>query len=386
MARKNPLLRLTEFGQSTWLDFISRGMLASGELKRLLTEDGLRGVTSNPSIFEKAIAGSHDYDDAIHTMAMAVRSEKEIYEALTVEDVQRATDLFRPIYDSTEGRDGFVSLEVSPELAYETDATIMEARRLWGAVNRPNLMVKVPATAQGIPAIRTLIGEGININVTLLFGLPRYREAAEAFLIGLEQRLAKGEPIARIASVASFFLSRIDTKIDPTLDKLVASGGRKVSIASGLRGRVAIASAKAAYAIYKEIFNSDRFGKLAAAGARPQRLLWASTSTKDPAYSDVMYVDSLIGPETVNTMPLDTLEAYHDHGNPAARLEEDVAGAQAVLARLSEVSINLDEVTQKLEDEGVHKFVAAYEGLMRTLEDTCADAVGKAALHHAHEL
>jgi transaldolase len=381
----NPLLKLQGFGQSVWLDFISRGLLASGGLERLIKEDGLRGVTSNPAIFEKAISGSHDYDGAIATMARAGRSDKQIYESLTVEDVQRAADFFRPVYSRTKRGDGFVSLEVSPKLAHDTDGTIAEARRLWGVLNRPNVLIKVPATAEGLPAIRELISEGINVNVTLLFGLPRYRQVAEAFIAGLEERVDHGKPVNQIASVASFFLSRIDAKLDPLLEKVIAAGGPSAKIASGLRGQIAIASAKMAYPIYKEVFRGARFRKLADAHARPQRLLWASTSTKNPEYSDVMYVEALIGPETVNTVPLETLEAYRDHGNPAPRLEADVDKAREVLAWLPHVGIDLDEITQQLEDEGVRKFVAPYESLMATLEDRCAEALGEMALHHAHE-
>jgi len=365
----NPLRRLQDFGQSIWLDFIKRGMLFSGELQRLIEEDGLRGVTSNPAIFEKAIAGSRDYDKAIRALALAGKSTEAIYQALTVEDVRRAADLFRPVYDRTDGRDGFVSLEVSPHLAYNTDGTIAEARRLWKALDRPNVLIKVPATREGLPAIRQLIAEGININVTLLFGLPRYREVAEVYIAGLEARAARGEPLRSVASVASFFLSRIDVLIDPMLDKVMQEGG------SSLKGTVAIASARKAYQIYKEIFASERFRRLADLGARTQRLLWASTSTKNPAYSDVMYVDPLIGPDTVNTLPLETLSAYREHGQPAARLEEDLREADRVLRQLSEAGIDLDALTQQLEDEGVHKFIVPFDSLMAALEAKRAAAL-----------
>jgi transaldolase/glucose-6-phosphate isomerase len=373
----NPLLKLRTFGQSIWLDFLRRNLYVSGELQRMTEEDGLRGMTSNPSIFEKAIAGSHDYDDAIRALALEGRSVEEIYETLVVEDVQRATDIFRPIYDESEGRDGFVSLEVSPHLAHDTEGTIAEARRLWTAVNRPNLMIKVPATLEGLPAIQQLIGEGINVNVTLLFGLPRYRKVAEAYIAGLESRAAQGEPIGHMASVASFFLSRIDVLVDPMLEDLMKQGGSKAQIATDLHGQIAIASAKVAYQIYQEVCGDGRFQKLAAQGARSQRLLWASTSTKNPSYSDVKYVEALIGPETVNTLPLETLNAYRDHGDPTPRLEEGVAEARDVLQRLGELDIDLDAVTQQLEDEGVVKFVKPFDQLMDTLKKARESALGE---------
>jgi transaldolase len=290
--KANPLLKLKAYGQSIWLDYIRRHMIDSGELQRLIDEDGLRGVTSNPSIFEKAIAGSHDYEGAIRAMALEGKTVKEMYWALTIEDIRRTADLFRPLYDESEGRHGFVSLEVNPHLARDTEGTIAEARRLWSTLDRPNVFIKVPATLEGLPAIEQLISEGININVTLLFGLPRYREVAGAYISGLEKRLAEGQEIERVASVASFFLSRIDVLVDPKLEKLTPSN---------LRGKVAIASAKVAYQMYKRIFGSQRFRKLADRGARAQRVLWASTSTKNPEYSDIKYVEPLIGPETINT-------------------------------------------------------------------------------------
>jgi transaldolase/glucose-6-phosphate isomerase len=371
----NPLLELRTFGQSVWLDFIRRGMLSSGELQRLIEEDGLRGVTSNPPIFEKAIAGSHDYDKSIQTLALEGKGVEEIYQALTVEDVQQAADLFRHIYDEAGGEDGFVSLEVSPHLAHDTEGTLAEARRLWTALDRPNVLIKVPATYEGLPAIQQLISEGINVNVTLLFGLPRYREVAEAYIAGLEARAAQGKPVERVASVASFFLSRIDVLVDPMLEEKGRAGGPEAKTARALHGQVAVASAKAAYQIYRGIFGGERFRKLAGQGARPQRLLWASTSTKNPAYSDVKYVEALIGPKTVNTIPLETLNAYRDHGHPAARLEDSVAEAQKTLVRLSELGIDLDKVTQQLEDEGVQKFIKPFDRLMDTLKKERAAAL-----------
>lgn len=368
MTQKNPLRKLEEFGQSIWLDYIRRHMITSGELRRLIEEDGLKGVTSNPSIFEKAIAGSKDYDEAIRALAMQVRSAKEIYQNLTVEDVRRAADVFFPLYEELDGKDGFVSLEVNPHLARDTEGTVAEARRLWQAVERPNIFIKVPATLEGLPAITRLISEGINVNVTLLFGLPRYEKVAEAYIAGLEGRVARGDSLKRIASVASFFLSRIDVLVDPVLEKIMAAGGAQSTWAKSLRGEVAISCAKIAYSMYKRIFRSARFQALAAKGARPQRVLWASTGTKNPEYSDVKYVEALIGPETINTMPLETLNAYRDHGNPAPRLEEGLEQAYRVLQHLSELGINLDRVTRQLEEEGIEKFNQPYDSLLCTLE------------------
>ncbi|MCK9376297.1 MAG: transaldolase [Syntrophobacterales bacterium] len=365
--RENPLLKLAAFGQSIWLDYIRRQMIDNGELQKLIDDDGLKGVTSNPAIFEKAIAGSRDYDASIRTLAQAGRSIQAIYEVLTVEDVQRAADLFRPHYDRLDGADGFVSLEVNPHLARDTQGSIAEARRLWQALSRPNVFIKIPATKEGLPAIRQLISEGINVNVTLLFGLPRYREVAEAYIAGLEARAAQGKPL-RVASVASFFLSRIDVLLDPQLEALAAASGPQALGAKELIGQVAIASAKVAYTIYQEIFGSARFQALVSKGARPQRLLWASTSTKNPAYPDVKYVEPLIGPNTVNTLPPETIEAYRDHGQPAARLAEGVDRAAAYLQRLPELGLDLNQATQQLEDEGVDKFNKPFDSLMGTLE------------------
>ena len=373
--KKNPLLKLENLGQSIWMDFIRRGMISSGELKQLIEEDGLRGVTSNPSIFEKAITGSHDYDDAIRTLALEGKSVDQIYSALTVEDIQRVADLFRPVYDRLDGADGLVSLEVSPRLAHDTAGTVADARRLWVAVARPNVMIKVPGTIEGLPAIQQLIGAGINVNITLLFGLPRYRQVAEAYIAGLETLAAQGKPLKSVASVASFFLSRIDTLLDSTLEKIMVADKSKADFAEIFRGQVAIFSAKAAYRIYKEIFDSERFSKLKDQGARTQRVLWASTSTKNPAYNDLKYVEALIGPETIDTIPLETLAAYRDHGKPASRLNKDGVKAAGTLRRLSEAGIDLDRVTQQLEDEGVQKFVEAFDVLMNTLEEKRVAAI-----------
>ncbi len=374
---KNPLLGLEAFGQSVWLDYLRRNALTNGELQGLIDQDGLSGLTSNPSIFEKAIAESHDYDDDIRTMTQQGKSIAEIYEALTVADIQHAADLFRPIFDRLEGGDGFVSLEVSPKLAHNTAGTIAEARHLWSLVNRPNLFIKVPATSEGLPAIQQLIGEGINVNVTLLFGLPRYRKVAEAYLLGLENLAAHGKPLDRVFSVASFFLSRIDVLVDPILEKKRLEGGRVAEIVANLHGEVAIASAKVAYQIYQEIFSSERFQKLAQKGAHPQRLLWASTGTKNPDYSDVKYIEALIGRETINTVPPETLNDYREHGKPASRLEEGTQEAYQVLEGLHQAGIDLDALTQKLEDEGVTKFSQAFEQLMAALQEKRAASIKK---------
>jgi transaldolase len=376
-VNKNNLLKIQEFGQSVWLDYISRGMIHSGELKRLIEEDGLRGVTSNPSIFDQAIEGNQDYEEAIQAMAREGKGEKEIYQALTVKDVQTAADEFRQLYHTSGGAHGFVSLEVNPHLAYNTEETIREARELWRSLDRPNVFIKVPATRDGLPAIRQLISEGINVNVTLLFGLPRYREVAAAYIAGLEESAAEGKPFDRVCSVASFFLSRIDVLVDQKLEEIMAGGGSKAETAEKLHGQVAIASAKEAYQIYKEIFGQKRFRRLADRGGRSQRVLWASTSTKNPDYSDVKYVEPLIGPETINTLPQETLKAYRDHGNPQERLEQGLEEARKVLQLLSELNIDIDEVTGQLEEEGVDKFNKPYDRLINTLARKRSQALGK---------
>jgi len=363
----NPLRKLETLGQSVWLDYIRSDLIESGELKRLIEEDGLRGMTSNPAIFEKAIAESTIYDRDILQKALKTKDVISIYEALSQRDVQNAADVFLPVYEKTSGQDGYVSLEVNPHLAHDTDGTIKEARRLYAALDRPNVLIKVPATDEGIVAIRKLISEGISVNVTLLFGLPRYRQIIEAYLSGLEARAAQGRTVRNIASVASFFLSRIDTLIDPPVKKKFDPEGKYSEIAKKIYGQVAISSAKAAYQIYKDIFGSERFKKLAAMGARKQRLLWASTSTKNPEYSDIKYIEEIIGPETVNTVPPETLDAYRDHGDPKSRLEKDIAEAEWVMAQLSELGINIDTLTQQLEDEGVKKFNEPFDRLMESI-------------------
>lgn len=365
--KDNPLKKLGALGQSIWLDYIRRDLIANGQLRRLIEEDGLQGMTSNPSIFEKSIAESNIYDQDIRDMALKKKDVKTIYEALSQRDVQNAADEFRLVYEKTEDKDGYVSLEVNPHLAHDTKGTIDEARRLWAALNRPNVLIKVPATSDGLPAIQQLISEGISVNVTLLFGLPRYRQVAEAYIVGLEARAAKGKPVKQIASVASFFLSRIDTLLDPMLEKLLEPDSKNSEIAKKVHGQVAIASAKAAYQIYKDIFSSNRFKKLADKGARVQRLLWASTSTKNPDYSDIKYIEQIIGPDTVNTVPLETIDAYRDHGDPKLRLEQGIDEANWIMARLPELGINIDKVTQQLEDEGVKKFNEPFDKLMESL-------------------
>jgi transaldolase len=367
--KQNPLLKLESLGQNIWIDFIRRGMISSGELQRLIHEDGVSGVTSNPSIFEKAIAESHDYEAAIQALMAAGTTASETYQHLTVEDIQMVADLLRPTYDGTDGRDGFVSLEVSPLLAHDTNGTIEEARRLWSLVQRANVMIKVPATREGLPAIQQLTGEAININITLLFGLPRYREVAEAYIAGLEHLAAAGKSIRQVASVASFFLSRIDVLLDPVLEKKMLSAGAQAEIGGQCHGQVAIASAKVAYQIYNEIFGSDHFRKLADNGARTQKLLWASTSTKNPAYPDTKYIEPLIGPDTINTLPIETLTAYRDHGHPRTTLDEDVSEAYKVLDNLSIIGIDLAQSTQQLEEEGVQKFSTALDQLMVLLKE-----------------
>ncbi len=373
----NRLLAVVELGQSIWIDDLDRARIASGELRRHIVEDGLRGVTSNPTIFDKAITGP-SYDAPIRVLALRDQGPAEIYEALAVEDIQLAADELRRLFDLLDGRDGFVSLEVSPHLAYDTPGTVDEARRLWRSVDRPNAMIKVPGTEPGLAAIEALIAEGIPINVTLLFSLDRYEQVANAYLAGLEARARRGLPV-RVPSVASFFLSRIDTAIDPELDRRARGGQIAPDLAARLRGQSAIASARLAYQRYRRMTGEPRFRALEGLGARPQRLLWASTSTKDPAYSDVYYVDALIGPGTIDTMPLDTFEAYRAHGDPAVRLEDHLDQARAVLDGLKTAGIDLDAVTRRLEQEGVQKFSVSYDRLIAAIARR-----RDAALAHAH--
>jgi transaldolase len=363
----NTLKQMGKLGHSIWLDYIRRDLLSDGRLEQMIEEDGLCGMTSNPAIFKKAIVDSDDYKQDIQAMMRLGKEAKEIYEALSQSDVQHAADVFRPVYDSTQGKDGYVSLEVNPHLAHNANGTIDEARSLWAALDRPNVYIKVPGTKEGLKAIQQLISEGINVNVTLLFGLPRYREVAEAYIAGLEARAAQGEPIKHVTSVASFFVSRIDAIVDPILEKLMLGEGNAALLAKKAYGQVAIASAMAAYQIYKEIFGSERFAKLIDKGAQKQRLLWASTGTKNPSFSDVKYVEALIGPDTVDTIPMETLDAYRDHGQPQVRLEEDVEKAKLILQQLPELGIDIDKLTQQLEQEGVEKFNEPFDKLMETL-------------------
>jgi transaldolase len=379
----NPLSRLHEFGQSIWLDSISRRLLRTGQLKNLMESDRVTGVTSNPTIFENAIGETDDYDSDMHRLHDQGESPEQIYLKLAIEDVREASDLLRREFDRTDGLDGYVSLEVSPNLAHDTRGTIEQAKALWRAVDRPNVMIKIPGTKEGLPAIRQCIADGLNINVTLLFGLERYRDVAEAYIRGLESRVRRKEDLHGVRSVASFFLSRIDVLIDPMLEVIAGSkvtedeappapGSEWPRLAAELRGAAAIASAKIAYQIYQEIVSTERFRKLERQGARRQWLLWASTSTKSKEYSDVQYVEPLIGPETINTMPLETMEAYRDHGNPMLRMDKGVDKAQEVMRSLREVGIDLAEITQQLEDQGVEKFVKAFDKLMEQVEHKIA--------------
>lgn len=356
----NNLQQIHDLGQSIWLDSFDRKLMDSGELQKLIDEDSLCGITSNPSIFEKAVSSSSDYDDDVRKLASEGKNNEEIFFGFAASDIQRATDILKPVYDEAKGTDGFVSLEVSPHLANDTDGTIKQARELWKTVGRDNVMIKIPGTKEGLAAIRQCISEGININITLLFGLPRYKEVTEAYISGLEDRLKNNQPIDHIASVASFFLSRIDVLLDPIL---------KEKKLDNLVGEIAIASAKKAYEIYKEVFFSDRFRNLEKKGAKKQKVLWASTSTKDPSFSDVKYVEALIGPDTINTLPMETIDAFRDHGIAQAHLENNLVKATQELQKLKDNGINIDDITQQLEDEGVQKFNKAYATLLKAIDE-----------------
>ncbi len=349
---------LAELGQSIWLDFIHRDLLTSGQLDDLVTQ-GLRGMTSNPSIFDQAISHGDAYDDEIKALVASGKSIQEIYESLAFADIQAACDALRSVYEKTEGLDGYVSLEVSPTLAHDTHGTIDQVRSYFEAVNRPNLMIKIPATREGIPAIEAMLGEGININVTLMFSVSQLDDVAEAFIKGLEHFRGQGGDVSGVASVASFFVSRVDSMIDRMLDERGAGE---------LRGQLGLANARLAYHRFTQIYQAERWEALSQAGARVQRVLWGSTSTKDPAYPDTMYVDELIGPHTVNTVPPETLEAFLDHGTVARTVDRDVDGAQAAVEKLTEAGIDLDEVTDKLLVEGVQKFASAFDNLLQSLE------------------
>lgn len=365
----NPLLELKKHGQSIWYDNLNRALIATGGLRRMADEDGVSGGTSNPSIFEKAIAAGDHYREDLERLARAGRDTAAIYDELTITDVGESCDIFRPIYEETEGRDGFASLEVAPALAYDTEATIGEARRLFRALDRPNAMIKIPGTQQGLPAVERCLSEGININITLLFGVENYEQVAWAYVSALEKRLVAGEPINRIASVASFFVSRVDTLVDQKLQALIASAPSRMhrQYLASLLGKAAIANAKIAYAKYNEIIASPRWQALAARGARVQRCLWASTSTKNPDYRDVMYAEGLIGPDTVNTLPQSTLDAFREHGAVAETLEMDVDGAFATIRSVEEEGIDFKAVTDELQTQGVKLFCDSFDQANATI-------------------
>jgi transaldolase len=359
----NPLIELQAYGQSFWYDNIRRKFLRDGAIQSLIDDDGLRGMTSNPSIFEKAIGRSDDYDEQMRALVAQGADVNAIYEALALADIQAACDLFSELYEESGGGDGFVSLEVSPHLARDTEATVAEARRLFAAVGRPNVMIKVPATPEGIPAIRQLISEGINVNITLMFSMSHYEAVAQAYVDGLTRLLENGGDPEKVASVASFFVSRVDTAVDKKLAALDDPA------AEALMGKVAVANSKVVYQRFKEIFHGELFAQLQAAGAGRQRLLWASTSTKNPNYPDTLYIDELIGPETVNTMPPETIEAFRDHGRVANTLEQDVDEARLILDNLAELQIDLEEVTEQLQVDGVEAFANSFDALMETIAE-----------------
>jgi transaldolase/glucose-6-phosphate isomerase len=370
---KNPLKGLLDYGQSPWMDYIRRDLLTGGELKRLIHDDGLRGMTSNPSIFAKAISGSTYYSDILESPDAKKLNAKQLYEKIAVRDVQDAADIFRPVYDESRRRDGYVSLEVSPTLALERDKTIEEARRLWKMVNRPNVMIKVPGTKECIPAIRQLLEEGININITLLFAQSAYEQVAEVFIAALEARAAKNQDLAHIASVASFFVSRIDTLADSLMDEKLksASDSSQKALLNGLKGKVAIANAKVTYKKYQELFSGPRWNALKAKGAQTQRLLWASTSTKNKAYRDVIYVEELIGADTVDTIPPATFDAFRDHGKLRPSLTENVDQAFKTMSDLEKAGISMKQITDKLLVDGIKLFADAFTELL--------EATGKSA-------
>lgn len=367
----NPVKELLNYGQSMWLDYIRRDLITNGTLKKMIGEDGLRGMTSNPSIFEKAIADSSLYEDMLKSVAS--RNDLDTtarYEQIAIRDIQDAADVLRPVYDSSRFRDGYVSLEVSPLLAMKTQETIDEARRLWKAVNRENVMIKIPGTAEGLPAIRQALGEGINVNVTLLFAQEVYEKVAEAHIAGLEDFAKRGGNLKKIGGVASFFISRIDSLVDSMINEKLktATDAQQQALLKSLLGKVAIANGKLTYLRYQRIFSGPRWQTLAAQGAQTQRVLWASTSTKNPAYRDVMYVEELIGPDTVNTMPPATIDAFRDHGLLRNSLTEDVAGAQNVMNNLAKAGISIKEVTTKLTEDGVKLFADAFHKLLAAVE------------------
>lgn len=360
MTITNPLKIIQTLGQSIWLDDIHRGMLNNGDFQSYIDNDGITGVTSNPAILKKAILDRDDYDAEISQLASENTDARSAYEKLVIADLQQAADLLRPIYDDSNGKDGFVSMEVSPHYAHDTQTTVQAGRRLWGMLDRPNVLIKVPVTKEGLPAISTLIAEGINVNATLLFSVSRYREVAAAYMTGIQDRVNAGLPVEKIASVASFFLSRIDVLVDKNLDALRDQ--------DRLKGKAAIAAARLAYQDYRKLFSGKNWQALASKGAQPQRLLWASTSTKDPSYPDVMYVEALIGDNTVNTLPLKTLNAYRDHGVPTASLEDELEQSTAILNSLAGIGIDMEAIAQQLEEEGLGKFIKPFDILLETME------------------
>ena len=367
---KNPLIGLKELGQSVWLDNLSRKLIHSGELKRLIDEDGVSGITSNPTIFQKAISGSTDYDPSLRRMIdRGIKDEKELFLGLAMEDVSNAADLLWPTYQSTHGRDGFVSIEVSPDLAYDTKVTISEARRLFSTIGKKNILVKVPATKQGLPAIEQLISEGVNINVTLLFSIERYEEVAEAYLSGLERRASQGQPINEIASVASFFVSRVDTLTDKLLDTRIASAASKAGRDKrvSLFGKAAVANAKLAYKKYRDIFSDKRFLTLKEKGGHIQRILWGSTGTKNPTYSNIKYVEELIAPDSINTLPETTIEAFKGHGQAKITISDHLEEAESLFSELYSIGIDIHKVTEQLEKEGVQLFSDSFFALLKEI-------------------
>ncbi len=370
--KTNPIIALVHYGQSIWLDYIRRDMIHNGELARFIDEDGISGMTSNPAIFEKAISGGDFYDAEIRKMALEGKSPEEILEVITIEDVQAAADAFRPVYDRTDGQDGFVSLEVNPHLALNTEGTIKEARRLWEKLGRQNVYIKVPATAQGISAISELISDGINVNVTLLFGIDRYREVAEAYIRGIENRINTGKPVHSVSSVASFFVSRMDTLVDPMIQEFSMKNGEQGHFGINSYGETGIANAIMAYDAFQKIFQSERFLEMMKKGARVQRVLWASTGTKNPNFSDVKYLDALAIRDTINTVPPETLNAYRDHGDIKQRKEPDPEKASTILGGLPEMGIVLKKITDDLEREGIEKFNQPYDKLIATIREKIA--------------
>ncbi len=366
---QNALLGLQKYGQSVWLDYIRRNIILNGDLQKLIDQDGLRGITSNPSIFEKAIAGSNDYTDLLTELGKQGVPTGDIYERIVVRDIQDSADKLLPVYKSTNRHDGYVSLEVSPTLARDTQGTIEEARRLWNAVNRPNIMIKVPGTPEGVEPVRRLISEGLNINITLLFAQEAYIAVAEAYLDGLEAALKAGKDISGIASVASFFVSRIDTLVDSNIDeRLKNAKGADAQVLESLRGKVAIANAKQAYRFYQKMIESPRWKALAAKGAQSQRLLWASTSTKNPKYRDVLYIEELIGPDTVNTIPPATMDAFRDHGVLRRTLDTDLAAADKTMSDLEKAGISMKQITSKLLDDAIKLFDDAFTQLHQVVD------------------